>query len=668
MEENGNLSPPKTSLRDLVEQDVKSSSENRKKIEPITYPEYMDKLEEDPDLGQLAHQRMHSIVKSCGYEEISHTTDPRRAKILRLEPGFVMRVPKLFKDFRGIEDVLFDIDNYLYMAACQGEASRQMLYFWGPPSSGKTTLAETMRKELENYGFWQLEGCENHDNPINATPRHIRKEIYEKLGIYIDPRADICPKCRKRLINEFDYDYTKFKVEWKSFSQRKGCGIAVVSEVDPINFNMAVLIGEEDISLLGEYRRGDPETLVLNGAINKGQRGSTEFVEIWKNPIEAQRPIITITQEKYAPLPKFSGQIYADTMLVSHSNETEWRKFKSDPTNEAIMNRIYIRRVPYNLRLSEEVQIYRDSFLGKSTGFRNVHIDPHALEQIAMFVLFTRLAPTDSRFSILDKIKMRDGQTVLTGGEPISLTLKELMANADPREGMVGLSYRDAAKEVAEKSIAYYRCFWEKDKNLVEKGGYINAVWIRNLMVKYVKDLDIPQDADWPKPSKKRWLAFIQDDLHKEFVRLVENDLIEAYLAVLNVPLKNKVDSLFKAYINHAVAFVNNIDGAFDKKFLQSVEDHLSMLPNEREAFRRETAKAAFILRADSQKIDSNMSAPLKQAVEEMVKRRLVREVLEALQNESKKQAIISKLAKIGYANMGGQVIANYALTNLNRD
>ena len=45
--------------------------------------------------------------------------------------------------------------------------------------------------------------------------------------------------------------------------------------------------------------------------------------------------------------------------VVAHSNEAEWQKFKADHTNEAILDRIVVVRVPYNLRLSEEVKIYR---------------------------------------------------------------------------------------------------------------------------------------------------------------------------------------------------------------------------------------------------------------------------------------------------------------------
>ncbi len=667
MEEDTGLNPTPTSLKEFIRKEIEKSYEARVPNKPITIAEYLDLLQSDPELAQLSHQRMHSIVKSIGYDEISQETDPRRAEILGLDSGFVMKVPKLFRNLKGIEEVLFEIDNYLYIAAGQGEASRQMLYFYGPPSSGKTTIAEILRRVLENSGFWQLKGCEHHDSPVNATPRHIRKEIYEKFGIYIDPRADICPKCRIKLINDYKMDYTQFQVEWRNFSQRRGCGIAVVSEVDPINFNMAVLIGEEDISLLGEYRRGDPETLVLNGAFNKGQRGLTEFVEIFKNPIEAQRPIITLTQERYVPLPKFAGQIYADTMAVSHSNETEWQKFKSDTANEAIMNRIYVVKVPHNLRLKEEVEIYRDSFLGRSLQFNNIHIDPHSLEQVAMFVLFTRLAPSKTnKYNTLTKIKLRDGQKLMSGGEPVDISAAELLSEADTKEGMVGLSYRDAMKGIIEQSLAYYRNIWEKDGYLNKRGGYLSPVWLRNSMVRYINKLDIPLEGDWPRASKKRWLFFIQDELQKEFVQLIKGDLLKAYASRFGVSLEEKSQILLNLYIDNVISMtLNNV---YDKKFVDSVEENLNMKANGKDAFRLEIAKAGFSLRSEGQQIGPEVMGPLVYAITERIRKRYTGEMLESIQDESKKYKLIETLKESGYAELGAKLIIDYASSHFNRD
>jgi serine protein kinase len=139
----------------------------------------------------------------------------------------------------------------------------------------------------------------------------------------------------------------------------------VVPPVDPNNQDTSVLIGSEDISKLDRYSEGDPRVLELNGAFNVGNRGMVEFIEVFKNETEYLHTMITATQEKFVPAPGRHGTIYVDSVIVAHSNEAEWQKFKADHTNEAILDRIVVVKVPYNLRLSEEVKIY-EKFLGRS--------------------------------------------------------------------------------------------------------------------------------------------------------------------------------------------------------------------------------------------------------------------------------------------------------------
>jgi len=47
-----------------------------------------------------------------------------------------------------------------------------------------------------------------------------------------------------------------------------------------------------------------------------------------------------------------------DGVVLAHSNESEWKAFRNNKNNEAFLDRIYIVKVPYCLRVSEEVKIY----------------------------------------------------------------------------------------------------------------------------------------------------------------------------------------------------------------------------------------------------------------------------------------------------------------------
>ena len=49
---------------------------------------------------------------------------------------------------------------------------------------------------------------------------------------------------------------------------------------------------------------------------------------------------------------------------MAHSNESEWQQFRNNKQNEAFLDRIYIVKVPYCLRVTEEVNIYKKMLNG----------------------------------------------------------------------------------------------------------------------------------------------------------------------------------------------------------------------------------------------------------------------------------------------------------------
>ena len=53
--------------------------------------------------------------------------------------------------------------------------------------------------------------------------------------------------------------------------------------------------------------------LELNGALNVGNRGMVEFIEVFKNETEYLHAMITATQEKVIPAPGRHGMVYVDT-------------------------------------------------------------------------------------------------------------------------------------------------------------------------------------------------------------------------------------------------------------------------------------------------------------------------------------------------------------------
>jgi len=391
-----------------------------------TLLEYLEVVKADPIMTKLAHARIYDLIISLGLHPLHDTDDPRTKRLYKDEP---LKVFDFFaEEFFGIERTIAQIVRYFHSASLKGEESRQVLYLMGPVGSGKSSLVERIQRGLEQVGLiYAIEGCPMNEEPLHLVPRHLRREFEKMLGVHIE--GDLCPVCRYRLKSEFNNRYEEFPVAARNFSKRNRVGVGVVPPVDPNNQDTSVLIGSEDISKLDQYSEGDPRVLELNGALNVGNRGIVEFIEVFKNETEYLHAMITATQEKVIPAPGRHGMVYVDTCIVAHSNEAEWQKFKADHTNEAILDRIVVVKVPYNLRLSEEVKIYQKII--KNSDFR-AHVAPHTLELASMYAILSRLEPT-SKCDLMTKLRLYNGEEVVEKGRTKKIDVQELKSRHQER-------------------------------------------------------------------------------------------------------------------------------------------------------------------------------------------------------------------------------------------
>ena len=302
-----------------------------------TFIDYLKQVETNPDVTKLAARRLVDAIESFGVHKLDES-DPRCKKLFDSDK---LKTYNYFKDdFYGHERVIAKLMRFLKSASLKGEESRQVLLLMGPVGSGKSALADAVKKALERAAepVYHLDGCPVREEPLHLLPRSLRPKIEEMLGVHIE--GDLCPVCRFRLMNEYNGEYEKFPVVRSGFSQRGRRGIAVVPPMDANSQDVSALIGSEDISKLDKYSEDDPRVLNLNGAFNVGNRGVVEFVEIFKNEIEFLHTILTATQEKSVPTPGKNSMLYFDGVIISHCNEAEWNRFKSEHTNEAILDRV----------------------------------------------------------------------------------------------------------------------------------------------------------------------------------------------------------------------------------------------------------------------------------------------------------------------------------------
>src|SRR5947207_909033 len=435
-----------------------------------TFLEYLEMVRDDPTIPKLAHSRFYDMITSQGMYNLTESDDQR---VKRLYKDEALKVYHFFKDeFFGIERTIAQIVRYFHSASLKGEESRQVLYLMGPVGSGKSSLVEKLQRGLEATDpIYTIESCPMFEEPLHLIPRHLRKEFEKMLGVHIE--GDLCPVCRFRLKEEFSGRYEEVPVATRYFSKRNRIGIGVVPPVDPNNQDTSVLIGSEDISKLDLYSEGDPRVLDLNRALNVGNRGMCEFIEVFKNETEYLHAMITATQEKVIPAPGRHGMVYVDTVIVAHSNEAEWQKFKADHTNEAILDRIVVVKVPYNLRLSEQVKIYQK--LIRLSDFR-AHVAPHTLEIASMFAILSRLEP-NAKCDLVPKLKLYNGEGVVEKGKTKKIDSQELREDAK-REGMSGIPTRFIMKAL--------------DNALSDntEGNCINPINVREALINMVKEGD----------------------------------------------------------------------------------------------------------------------------------------------------------------------------------
>ena len=619
-----------------------------------TFLDYLDIIKKEPILAQLAHGRMYDMITKPG-SRTENQENSLRLRKLRIRE--IVRKFEFFdKDFFGMDRVINQIVRYFHSASMGGEESRQVLYLVGPVGAGKSSLMEKLKAGLElSKHIYAIDGCPMHEEPLHLIPNHLREEFSQLLGITIE--GDLCPICRFRLKNDYDSAYEKFPVETINFSIKSRNGVGVVPPVDPNNQDTSVLIGSEDISKMDIYAEDDPRVLSLNGAFNAGNRGLVEFIEVFKNETEYLHAMITATQEKLIPAPGRNSMIYFDGVILAHSNEAEWEKFKADHTNEAILDRIVKVEVPYVLELDEEVKIY-GKILSRSRF--DAHMAPHTIEVASMFSILTRLQPTN-KCDLLTKLKLYNGEEVIEKGYNHKIDVEELRENAS-NEGMSGISTRFVMKAIDNAiSDAEHNC--------------INPIVLRESMIIQVKEMHLPDDV------RKRYLGFLQDTLHKEYLVMLEKEITKAFVH----SYQEQAESLFQNYLDHAEAYVNrqkvkdiNTKEELepDEKLMRSIEEQLGITASAADGFRQDVTSFMFSLARRGQSISYKSYTPLKEAIEKKLMAsvrdlsRIVTKTKTRDKDQSEKYDIMvqTMIEQNGYCPFCCETILKYSANNLWKD
>ncbi|GAB6067212.1 PrkA family serine protein kinase [Methylothermus subterraneus] len=472
--------------------------------EEYSLQEYLEICRDDPTAYATPAERM---LLAIGEPELIDTRlDPRLSRIFANK--VIKRYPA-FSEFYGMEETIEQIVAFFRHAAQGLEEAKQILYLLGPVGGGKSSLAEKLKSLMEKVPFYAIKGSPIHENPLGLfSPTEDGPILEDEYGIprrYLTPIMS--PWATKRL-REFGGDITKFRVVKLYPSSLEQRAIAKTEPGDENNQDISSLVGKVDIRQLETYSQDDPDAYSYSGGLCRGNRGIMEFVEMFKAPIKVLHPLLTATQEGNYKGTEGLPAIPFEGIILAHSNESEWQQFKNNKNNEAFLDRIYVVKVPYCLRVSEEVKIYQK--LLRNSSLKNAPCAPHTLEMLAQFTVLSRLKEPENS-SIYSKMRVYDGEN-LKDTDPRAKSYQEYKDFAGVDEGMEGLSTRFAFKILS------------KVFNFDHTEVAANPVHLL-----YVLEQQIIQEQ-FPPETEERYLRYIKEYLIPRYIEFIGKEIQTAYL------------------------------------------------------------------------------------------------------------------------------------------
>src|SRR5713226_9326080 len=369
-----------------------------------TFRDYFELVTQNANISKLSHARICDMTLAAGVEKINEGSRDE-----------IVKYNFFGEELFGIERPISRIVEYFKSAGQRLEVRKRILLLMGPVGGGKSTIVTMLKRGIEKWSrtadgaVYAIKDCPMHEEPLHLIPPELRPEIERHYGIYIE--GELCPQCRYNLEHVYRGRHEDVLVHRIVFSEKDRIGIGTFAPSDPKSQDITELTGSIDLSTIGEVGvESDPRAYRFDGELNIANRGLMEFVEMLKCDEKFLYSLLTLSQEQSIKTGRFA-MIYADEVIVSHTNETEYNNFIGNKRSEALHDRIILIKVPYNLRVTEEVKIYEK--LIRQSALEGVHIAPHTLRVASMFAVLSRMEPSKKAgMSPMKKLKLYDGEDV----------------------------------------------------------------------------------------------------------------------------------------------------------------------------------------------------------------------------------------------------------------
>ncbi len=618
--------------------------------EEMSLQEYLDLCKKEPTTYASAAER---ILTAIGEPEMIDTRqDPR---LSRLFFNKLIKIYPAFKDFYGMEDTVERIVSFFRHAAQGLEEKKQILYLLGPVGGGKSSLAEKLKSLMEQQPFYAIKNSPINESPLGLfSPDEDARILEEDYGIakrYLN--GIMSPWAVKRL-HEFNGDITQFRVVKLYPSIQRQIGISKTEPGDENNQDISSLVGKVDIRMLEKFSQDDPDAYSYSGGLCQANQGLLEFVEMFKAPIKVLHPLLTATQEGNYMGTEGISALPFNGIILAHSNESEWLSFKNNRNNEAFLDRIFIVKVPYCLRVSEEIKIYEKLLANSSLS--DSACAPGTLNMMAQFAILSRLKEPENS-NIESKMRIYDGET-LKDVDPKAKSYQEYRDFAGVDEGMTGLSTRFAFKILS-------RVF-----NYDHTEVAANPVHLL-----YVLEQQIEQEQFPPEVTEK-YMSFLKGILASRYAEFIGKEIQTSYLESYSEYGQN----IFDRYVTYADYWIQNeeyrdpdtgeiFDRAALNEELEKIEKPAG-ISNPKD-FRNEIV--TFVLRARARNSGSNPHWTSYEKLREVIEKKMFSTTEDLLpvisfnakasnEEQGKHQDFVNRMTEKGYTEKQVRLLSEWYL------
>ena len=604
--------------------------------------DYLDICSKNPGIARNAYQRLYDAVLSYGYEKY------------RVFKKDCVRYHFFSDPIDNGADAIFGLDFALMQlvdtlrAAAEGYGTdKRILMLHGPVGSSKSTIARLLKKGIEAYSktdagalysfSWLLsEDCDvramegsprdaarshafpspMHEDPLVLVPKEARPALLEKINEQFKPQhysgririyGEPDPFSRRimeDLMRFYEGDWRKVmdhvRVRRIVLSEKDRVGIGTFQPKDEKNQDSTELTGDINYRKIAQFGSdSDPRAFNFDGELNIANRGVCEFIEVLKLDVAFLYDLLGATQEHLIKPKKFA-QTHIDEVIIGHTNEPEYKRLQSNEMMEAFRDRTIKIDVPYNIRLDDEIKIYRKDF-GEGR-IRNIHIAPHTLEVAAMWAVLTRLeSPKKAGLSLMQKMKLYNGKAISGYTEDSVKELKEEAA----REGMNGISPRYVQDKISNALVSPQAI---EDRTL-------NPFMVMNHLESGLDHHSLINDEELKKRYREI-LAMVKEE-YEDIIKAEVQRAISADEEAIKRLCTNYIENV-RAYTQKEKV-LNKYTGKYDEpdeRLMRAIEEKIEIPDSRKDDFRQEIMNYIGALSLDGKKFEYNTNARLYKALE----------------------------------------------------